>query len=57
MRVKQILPVKQFAPLKIEIVIETPDELQYMRDQVGSWSGPGTFPLYTLLDTLVSKSK
>jgi hypothetical protein len=57
MQVKQILPVKPFEPLKIEIVIETPGELQYMRDKVGSWSGAGTYPLYTLLETLVSKSK
>jgi len=57
MQVKQILPVKPFEPLKIEIVIETPSELQYMRDEVGNWSESGTYPLYALLDTLVPKSK
>ena len=57
MQVKQILPSKPFEPLKIEIVIETLSELQYMRDKVGIWSDGASYPLYALLNTLVSKSK
>jgi len=57
MQAKQILPAKPFEPLKIEIVIETLSELQYMRDKVGIWSDGASYPLYALLNTLVSKSK
>lgn len=48
-------PPKVFKPVKIEITIETEEELKYMNDKVGTWAGT-TYPLYDLLSNLVAKS-